>query len=386
MPPPSNVPDDPFKKPYLPQQRTSEPQQQYIHNGQLLLPSFLSSPQICVCCCFRRVARATDVVLHSSAQSPPFNPRYSQQPPASSASSISNTSTTSRETIQPTTTSLSYTPVSSMTASAVPVTSSAPLTSPPESPSQAQDPSSQTSKSSALDQERIDALLTVNNLLLQEVQILQKAGLKATAQSPQQANPANASSPQTKPEAATPTSTDPAEAAGQNAPTPSSVTTPTTTTPTTLVPPQPSNNPTQNQKKFVEYMGRLKANIYYLVAISNQEKTKQTPKPQYPALLELPPAWLAEALKDDDYKRFEALKEGYVKLRELWPDWKPPQRPTPQQLAQQQQQQQLAQQQASQQSASQQQTQQQPAQQQAQQQQAQQQHPQLPLAQQQQVQ
>ncbi|KAK0514561.1 hypothetical protein JMJ35_003178 [Cladonia borealis] len=222
MPPPSNVPDDPFKKPYLPQQRTTEPQQQYIHN----------------------------------AQSPPFNPRYSQQPPATSAPSISNTSTTSRETIQPTTTSLSYTPVSSMTAPAVPVTSSAQVASPPESPSQPQDPSSQTSKSSAIDQERIDALLTVNNLLLQEVQILQKAGLKATAQSPQQANPANASSPQTKPEAATPTSTDPAEAAGQNAPTPSSVTTPTTTTPTTLVPPQPSNNPTQNQKKFVEYMGQ----------------------------------------------------------------------------------------------------------------------------------
>ncbi len=261
-----------------------------------------------------------------------------------------------------------------MTAPAVPVTSSAPVTSPPESPSQPQDPSSQTSKSSALDQERIDALLTVNNLLLQEVQILQKAGLKATAQSPQQANPANASSPQTKPEAATPTSTDPAEAAGQNAPTPSSVTTPTTTTPTTLVPPQPSNNPTQNQKKFVEYMGRLKGNIYYLVAISNQEKTKQTLKPQYPAVLELPPAWLAEGLKDDDYKRFEALKEGYGKLRELWPDWKPAPRATPQQLAQQQQQ---AQQQASQQSASQQQTPQQPAQQQAQQQ-----HPQLPQAQQ----
>ena len=42
MPPPSTVPDDPFKKPYLPQQRTSEPQQQYIHNGQLLLPSLVA--------------------------------------------------------------------------------------------------------------------------------------------------------------------------------------------------------------------------------------------------------------------------------------------------------------------------------------------------------
>ena len=289
---------------------------------------------------------------HSSAQSPPFNPRYNQQQPTSTTPPISITSTvTSREPSQPPTTGFSYAPVSSMTAPTLPATLSTQVTTPPESPSRVPDPA-ETSKTPVLDQERIEALLNVNNLLLQEVQVLQKAGLKVTAQSPQQANLVNASSPQTKPDAVTPTSTDPAEATSQNAPTPSSVTTPTTTTPTTILPPQhASNNPTQNQKKFVEYMGRLKANIYYLVAMSNQDKTKQGPKPQYPTLLELPPAWLAEGLNEDDQKRFEALKEGYIKLRELWPDWKPTPRPTPQQLIQQQQAQQLAQKQTQQQQA-----------------------------------
>lgn len=35
---PTPVPDDPFKKPYLPPQRTAEPQQQYTQYGPLLFP------------------------------------------------------------------------------------------------------------------------------------------------------------------------------------------------------------------------------------------------------------------------------------------------------------------------------------------------------------
>jgi len=208
-----------------------------------------------------------------------------------------------------------------MTVSALPATSSAQSTPTSEAPSQATDTASQISRLSPLDQERVDALLNVNNLLLQEVQVLQKIGLKTpqsgNPQSPQQANPANASSPQTKNEGSdiTPTSTGSPAAAGANPPTNSTSSTPTTTTPTTGVPQQ-----TYNQKKFVEYMKRLQSNIMFLVSMS--DTTKQRQKAPYPSHLELLPNWLAEGMKEEEKPQFEALKEGYSKLRELWPDWK----------------------------------------------------------------
>ncbi|KAL2050598.1 hypothetical protein ABVK25_009106 [Lepraria finkii] len=217
MPPPSTVPDDPFKKPYLPPQRTSEPQSQYMQN----------------------------------AQSPPFNPRYNQRQPASTAPTSSNITNTAPGEASRHPASSSDQPTSLMTAPALPAASTGQLTTPPESPSQAQVPSAQANNVSPQEQERVDALLNVNNLLLQEVQILQKAGLKAPAQ-------ATLSSPQAKPEGTTttPTSTAPAEATNQS---PSTSTTPTATTPATATPTAPSsNNPIQNQRKFVEYMGRLK--------------------------------------------------------------------------------------------------------------------------------
>jgi hypothetical protein len=335
MPPPSTVPDDPFKKPHLPQQRISESQSQYMQNGRLFLPSIaVFNLRLNVS---GNMSRSTDVFSHSSAQSPPFNPRYNQQQSASSASTSSNIAITAPGEATRSPASSLELPASSMTAPAVPAASTGQLTTPPESPLHAQVLSAQVNNISPQEQERVDALLNVNNLLLQEVQILQKAGLKAPA-------PATLSSPQAKPEGTTttPTSTDPTEAANQI---PSTSTTPTATTPATATPTAPSsNNPIQNQKKFVEYMGRLKTNIYYLVAINDQSKQKT--RPPYPTHLESPPAWIAEGLKDEDKERFEALKEGYAKLRELWPDWKPQPRQQPQQSQQQQQQQQAQLQQA----------------------------------------
>lgn len=233
-----------------------------------------------------------------------------------------------------------------MTATALPAVSSAQTTPTSETPTQPADAIVQASKISPLDQERVDALLNVNNLLLQEVTILQKAGLKTVPnpQSPHQPNHTGQTLPQTKIEGSntTPTSTN-APVGDQNSTTASTSSTPTTTTPTTATPSQPSNNPNQNVKKFGEYMGRLKTNIMYLVTISDPTKAKH--RPPYPTHLEEPPAWLVEGVKEEDREIFEALKEAYVKLRELWPDWKPQPRP---QMGQQQmmQQQAMAQKQA----------------------------------------
>lgn len=69
----------------------------------------------------------------------------------------------------------------------------------------------------------------------------------------------------------------------------------------------------------------------YLVTISDPSKAKH--RPPYPTHLEEPPAWLMEGVKEEEKELFDALKEAYVKLRELWPDWKVQPRP---QMGQQQ--------------------------------------------------
>lgn len=276
------------------------------------------------------------IILHSLAQSPPANLQYSQ-PSSTSNISYSTEAQVNRQAQIPTTTS-SIPASSSMTATALPAVSSAQTTPTTETPSQPPDAASQTNKISPIDQERVDALLNVNNLLLQEVTTLQKAGLKATPnpQSPQGPNQAQVS-PQTKVEGnnTTPTSTDP-PTGDQHAQTTSTSSTPTITTPTTTAPPQALNNPNSNYRKFGEYMSRLKTNIMYLVTISDPSKAKH--RPPYPTHLEEPPGWLVEGVKEGDREIFEALKEAYVKLRELWPDWKPTPRPTAPQLQMQQQQ------------------------------------------------
>ena len=334
------VPDDPFKKPYLPPQKSEAPrhtapqtqQQQSTQNGRLFLPF----PEFTYVQTFYE-ARA-DIMLHSLAQSPPNSYPYSQQHPASTASSIPSAAAFSPQKPPNHTTnaSTSNSTTSSMTVSAPPATSSAQTTPTSEAPSQSADAAAQATKLSPLDQERVDALLNVNNLLLQELQILQKLGLKqpvVNPQSPQGPNQTNASSPQAKAEggAASPKSTEPSTALGAHPTSTSSNTTPTTTTPTTAGPPQYS----LTQKKFFEYMNRLKSNIMFLVTISDGTKQKQ--RLPYPTHLETLPNWLAEGIKDEDKPQLEALKESYVRLRGLFPDWKPGQHPAQAQGVNQQQ-------------------------------------------------
>ena len=94
----------------------------------------------------------------------------------------------------------------------------------------------------------------------------------------------------------------------------------------------------------------------FLVSISDQAKDK--PRLPYPSHLEAPPLWLNPGNEEGD-KQLDSLREEYVKLRELWPEWKPEVRKaqvggggqqTPQQQQQMQQMQQNQQHQVSQQS------------------------------------
>ncbi|MCJ1453280.1 hypothetical protein MMC28_003626 [Mycoblastus sanguinarius] len=323
------VPDDPFKKPYLPPQRP-EPrhtQQQYMQNGRLLFPS--------------EENMLITLLRPSPTQSPPASFPYSQQQPTSTAAIAPNNLSFSppqahKQFKQPAPSNSSYPSSSSMTTTVIPVTSSAQSTPTSEAPSQSHDPVPQASKLSPLDQQRVDALLYVNHLLIQEVQVLQKAGLKATPQSPQQVNPSQSSisSPQTS--APPQTKVEGTSSTDVTATSPGSVTntTPTTanqtiTTPTTGTPTQPTHTPT-NMEKFVEYMRRLQANIVWLVATSDEQKQKS--RPPYPQILEPPPAsWLGSDDKTEgEDSKSEGLRESYAKLRELWPDWKPGMKPQPQ--------------------------------------------------------
>lgn len=205
-----------------------------------------------------------------------------------------------------------------------------------EVPSQSADLVLQSGGLSSLDQKRVDALLRVNNLLLQEVTFLQKIGLKPSPQSPQQTAPQNTSSPQATPapptSAGDPTPTAPSQnnAGTKTNPT---VTTPTTITPTVATAPQQQS---LNTKKYVEFMTRIKTNIMFLVSISDQAKDK--PRLPHPSHLETPPLWLNPGSEEGD-KQLDLLREEYAKLRELWPEWKPEVKKPQAQQGQQQQQQ-----------------------------------------------
>ncbi|KAL9067510.1 MAG: hypothetical protein Q9161_006860 [Pseudevernia consocians] len=214
-----------------------------------------------------------------------------------------------------------------------------------EVPSQSADLALQPGGLSSLDQERVDALLQVNNLLLQEVTILQKVGFKPSPQSPQQTAPPTTSPTQATPAPPTsvgdPASTTPNPNNSATKPNPT-VTTPTTTTSTTATAPQQQS---LNTKKYVEFMTRIKTNIMFLVSISDQAKDK--PRLPYPCHLEAPPLWLNPGNEEGD-KQLDLLRDEYSRLRALWPDWKPEVRkpqPGGQQAPQAQQQQQQQQQQ-----------------------------------------
>ena len=212
-----------------------------------------------------------------------------------------------------------------MTVSAAPINPPSTQSTPTsEVPSQSADPVLQLGGLSSLDQQRVDALLQVNNLLLQEVTILQKVGLKPSPQSPQQTAPPNTSSPQSTPAPSTsagdPTSNTQNQTQNQNNPAIKAnptVTTPTTTTPSPATAPQQQS---LNTKKYVEFMTRIKTNIMFLVSISDQAKDK--PRLPYPTHLEAPPLWLNPG-NDGGDKQLDLLREEYTRLRELWPDWKP---------------------------------------------------------------
>lgn len=286
--PPMSLPDDQFKRPYL-------PQQQYLNHAP-----------------------------------PPANFLDHQRQKSSAVSDLapaqaySGASTTHQRLHS---SSSSYPPTSTMTVTAPtnpPSTQSTPTS---EVPSQPADPAIQPGGLSSLDQQRVDALLHVNNLLLQEVTILQKVGFKPSPQSPQQAAPPNTSSPQTTPapptSAGDPTSTtqNQSNSATKTNPTTTTITTttttPTTTTPTTATAPQQQS---LNTKKYVEFMTRIKTNIMFLVSISDQAKEKS--RLPYPSHLEAPPLWLNPGNEEGD-KQLDSLREEYARLRELWPDWKP---------------------------------------------------------------
>ncbi|KAF6224333.1 hypothetical protein HO133_010910 [Letharia lupina] len=281
--PPMTAPDDHFKKPYL-------PQQQYMNHGQ----------------------PPANFIDHQRQKS---SSAVSELAPAQAYSGASTTPQRLH------TSSSSYPPTSTMTVTAAPINPPSTQSTPTsEVPSQSADPALQPGGLSSLDQQRVDALLQVNNLLLQEVTILQKVGFKPSPQSPQQTAPPNTSSPQATP--APPTSAGDPTSTTQNqnnsvTKTNPTVSTPTTTTPTTATAPQ---QPSLNTKKYVEFMTRIKTNIMFLVSISDQAKDK--PRLPYPSHLEAPPLWLNPGNEEGD-RQLDLLREEYTRLRELWPDWKP---------------------------------------------------------------
>lgn len=79
----------------------------------------------------------------------------------------------------------------------------------------------------------------------------------------------------------------------------------------------------------------------FLVSISDQAKDKA--RLPYPSHLEELPIWLNPGNEEGD-RQLDLLREEYVRLRELWPEWKPEVK-KPQMVAQQAQQAQQQQQQ-----------------------------------------
>ncbi len=61
-------------------------------------------------------------------------------------------------------------------------------------------------------------------------------------------------------------------------------------------------------------MRRLQANLAYLASIAEHASKPQNPIPQFPAIMDPPPTE-AENAK-------EGLRDMYLKMRELWPDYK----------------------------------------------------------------
>lgn len=265
-----------------------------------------------------------DGLVHSSAQPPANFIDHQRQVSSSAVSDLAPAQAHYGASTAPKrlhTSNSAYPPTSTMAVSAGPINPPSTQSTPTsEVPSQSADPVLHSGGLSSLDQQRVDALLQVNNLLLQEVTILQKVGLKPSPQSPQHTAPPNTSSPQTTPAPPTPAGDPTSTTQSQNNSTIKinpTTTTPTTTTPTTATATQQSFI---NTKKYVEFMTRIKTNIMFLVSISDQARDK--PRLPYPSHLEAPPLWLNPGNEDGD-KQLDLLRDEYARLRELWPDWKP---------------------------------------------------------------
>ena len=181
---------------------------------------------------------------------------------------------------------------------------------------------------SPLDEERVAALLNLNALILRELQHLQSIGAAAP---PVQASPQqqNASIQQKTPEVV---------GEAQKSPTQSS-STPNTTTPT---PQTPKITKPPPKAIYDHYLKRLQVNIAYLLALSGGR-----PVPAHPGAMEAPhDSWFqpspGEAAADDAEEKgketAKQFKDGYQKLRDLWPNYKRVVRPPPVSTGQQQQQ------------------------------------------------
>lgn len=209
----------------------------------------------------------------------------------------------------PMSTAASSTPVSTFS----PHHPSQPTSTPPSTASQPQptmksaSPGLEASKPSgqsvppSLEAQRVTALLELNSVLLQEVVNLQNAGKADVSTQPQQPSPPHEQGSGTL-------------ASGQRTQQPSPPEDKGSTTPAASQRGQPSGKVTA-PKDYIEYMRRLQANLAYLASIAEQHTKPQNPIPQFPAIMEAPGVTEAENGK-------EWLRDMYVKMRELWPDYR----------------------------------------------------------------
>ncbi|KAG8528179.1 uncharacterized protein KY384_007096 [Bacidia gigantensis] len=285
----SSAPFQPTGAQVLPLSQNPGPNQQYATpSGAAMLPPqrpYQPNPNS---------SNASGTALTSSAV-PSGQPPSQSQPSAASAMTVAANSPTSTQ-----------------------VTSNA------DASGQPNPPTPKIGKLSRENEERVAALLGLNSLLLRELQQLQSVGaaLAPVQGSPQQQN---ASAPQK-----------PLDAAGEAQKSPTgSVTTPTTTTPTPQTPKLTKPPP---KLLYDNYLKRIQVNIAYLLALSGNR-----PLPPHPGAMESPPdSWFqpspGEVVPDGTDERAKEtakkFKDAYQKLRELWPNYKRPQKPPPQMMGQ----------------------------------------------------
>ncbi|KAL9599412.1 MAG: hypothetical protein Q9219_003849 [cf. Caloplaca sp. 3 TL-2023] len=196
---------------------------------------------------------------------------------------------------------------------------------------------------STLETRRVNALLELNRVLLEEVVKVQAAQSAQNAAQSSQKPPQTSHPPAANPvqnQNAAPVSAAAAAAATQtpNNPTPSASEGPqnpsVTNNNTTAKPPQPlqpQNNPVQkfphHAKEYVEYMRRLQANLAYLACVADRNHKPQNAIPPFPAILEAPnlpppPDTASKEKKLLDRRARERIDRLYAILRDLWPEYK----------------------------------------------------------------